>query len=96
MLTLSAYLLDAASELKKASEILFVHRNTVLYRLNKIKKSFWALILQRCLWHTISMLLSRYIVSTNKMHNSIERKYQRCLTENSEASFFMCAFLYPV
>ncbi|MFR8517253.1 MAG: PucR family transcriptional regulator [Emergencia timonensis] len=37
MLTLSAYLLDAASELKKASEILFVHRNTVLYRLNKIK-----------------------------------------------------------
>ncbi len=35
--TLSCYLLDARSGLKAASELLFVHRNTVLYRLNKIR-----------------------------------------------------------
>lgn len=35
--TLCSYLLDAQSELKTASELLYVHRNTVLYRLNKIK-----------------------------------------------------------
>ena len=35
--TLACYLLDAASGLKAASEMLYVHRNTVLYRLNKIK-----------------------------------------------------------
>ena len=35
--TLSTYLLDANSEIKKTSELLFVHRNTILYRLNKVK-----------------------------------------------------------
>ena len=35
--TLCCYLLDARSSLKTAAELLFVHRNTVLYRLNKIR-----------------------------------------------------------
>lgn len=35
--TLTTYLLDADSEIKKTSQLLFVHRNTVLYRLNKVK-----------------------------------------------------------
>lgn len=35
--TLLTYLLDANAEVKATSELLFVHRNTVLYRLNKIR-----------------------------------------------------------
>ena len=35
--TLLTYLLDSGSEVKKTAEMLFVHRNTVLYRLNKIR-----------------------------------------------------------
>ncbi len=35
--TLACYLLDADSVLKKTSELMFVHRNTVLYRLNRIR-----------------------------------------------------------
>ena len=35
--TLLTYLLDANAEVKATSEMLFVHRNTVLYRLNKIR-----------------------------------------------------------
>lgn len=37
MLTLSTYLLDANSEVKKTAELLYIHRNTVLYRLNKVR-----------------------------------------------------------
>lgn len=37
LLTLSTYMLDAGSEVKKTAELLFVHRNTVQYRLSKIK-----------------------------------------------------------
>lgn len=35
--TLLTYLLDSDSEVKKTAEILYVHRNTVLYRLNKAR-----------------------------------------------------------
>lgn len=35
--TLLTYLLDSGGEVKKTAELLFVHRNTVLYRLNKIR-----------------------------------------------------------
>lgn len=35
--TLTTYLLDADSETKKTAELLFVHRNTIQYRLSKIK-----------------------------------------------------------
>ncbi len=35
--TLACYLLDADSMLKKTAELMFVHRNTVLYRLNRIR-----------------------------------------------------------
>jgi len=35
--TLLTYLLDSGSEVKTTAEMLFVHRNTVLYRLNKIR-----------------------------------------------------------
>lgn len=38
MLTLSTYLLDTNSEVKKTAELLYIHRNTVLYRLNKIRE----------------------------------------------------------
>lgn len=37
MKTLICYLLDGASGLKETAELLFVHRNTVLYRLNKLR-----------------------------------------------------------
>lgn len=37
LLTLSTYFLDAGSEIKRAAELLFLHRNTILYRLNKVK-----------------------------------------------------------
>lgn len=37
LLTLSAYMLDADSETKKTAELLFVHRNTIQYRLSKIR-----------------------------------------------------------
>lgn len=37
LLTLSTYLLDANSEVKKTAELLYIHRNTVLYRLNKVR-----------------------------------------------------------
>lgn len=37
METLACYLLDASSGLKAASALLYVHRNTVLYRLHKIR-----------------------------------------------------------
>lgn len=36
--TLSAYYLDCDCKLNKASETLFLHRNTIQYRLNKIKE----------------------------------------------------------
>lgn len=36
--TLSAYLLDAQSNWQKAGELLFVHKNTIKYRLNKIRQ----------------------------------------------------------
>lgn len=36
--TLCCYLLDANSELKAAAQLLYVHRNTVLYRLGKIRE----------------------------------------------------------
>ncbi len=36
--TLCCYLLDADSELKAAAKLLYVHRNTVLYRLGKIRE----------------------------------------------------------
>lgn len=36
--TLECHLLDGDSALKTTAEILFVHRNTVLYRLNKVKE----------------------------------------------------------
>lgn len=36
--TLCCYLLDANSELKAAARLLYVHRNTVLYRLGKIRE----------------------------------------------------------
>lgn len=36
--TLIAYLLDCDSEVKKTAELLFVHRNTILYRLNKVRE----------------------------------------------------------
>ncbi|MGN8713469.1 PucR family transcriptional regulator [Hornefia butyriciproducens] len=35
--TLEVYLLDADHEVKKTSELLYVHRNTVQYRLNRIR-----------------------------------------------------------
>ncbi|QHI71794.1 PucR family transcriptional regulator [Aminipila terrae] len=35
--TLTTYLLDANSETKKTAELLFVHRNTIQYRLSKIR-----------------------------------------------------------
>lgn len=35
--TLLTYLLDSSGEVKKTAEILYVHRNTVLYRLNKAR-----------------------------------------------------------
>lgn len=35
--TLTTYFLDADSEVKKTAELLFVHRNTIQYRLSKIK-----------------------------------------------------------
>ena len=35
--TLLTYLLDSGGEMKKTAEILYVHRNTVLYRLNKAR-----------------------------------------------------------
>ena len=35
--TLLTYLLDANAEVKATSEMLYIHRNTVLYRLNKIR-----------------------------------------------------------
>lgn len=37
LLTLTTYFLDANSESKKTAELLFVHRNTIQYRLSKIK-----------------------------------------------------------
>ncbi|NLY82877.1 MAG: PucR family transcriptional regulator [Clostridiales bacterium] len=36
--TLTVYLLDADSEAKKTAELLYIHRNTVQYRLNKIRE----------------------------------------------------------
>lgn len=36
--TLTAYLLDCDAEVKRTSELLFVHRNTILYRLNKARE----------------------------------------------------------
>ena len=36
--TLAVYLLDADSEVKRTSELLFVHRNTILYRLNQVRE----------------------------------------------------------
>ncbi|MGC2873147.1 PucR family transcriptional regulator [Ihubacter sp. mB4P-1] len=38
VLTLSVHLLDAGGQIKKTAELLHTHRNTVLYRLNKMKK----------------------------------------------------------
>lgn len=35
--TLLTYLLDSGSEVKRTAELLYVHRNTVLYRLNKAR-----------------------------------------------------------
>ena len=35
--TLTTYYLDTSSEVKKTAQLLFVHRNTVQYRLTKIK-----------------------------------------------------------
>ena len=37
VLTLTTYMLDADSEVKKTAELLFVHRNTIQYRLSKIR-----------------------------------------------------------
>ena len=37
MPTLITYLLDCNSEIKATADTLYVHRNTVLYRLNKIR-----------------------------------------------------------
>ena len=36
--TLAVYWLDADSDTKKTGELMFLHRNTIQYRLNKIKK----------------------------------------------------------
>lgn len=36
--TLAAYLIDADSQLHKTAELTFLHRNTVIYRLNKTKE----------------------------------------------------------
>ena len=38
MHTLCTYLLDAQRDLQKTSELLFVHRNTVKYRLKRISE----------------------------------------------------------
>lgn len=35
--TLCIHMLDGDSEVKRTAKIMFLHRNTVLYRLNKIK-----------------------------------------------------------
>ena len=36
--TLAVYLIDADSQLNRTSELTFLHRNTVIYRLNKAKE----------------------------------------------------------
>ena len=35
--TLAVYLIDADSQLSKTAELTFLHRNTVIYRLNKAR-----------------------------------------------------------
>ena len=37
MPTLITFLLDCNSEIKATADIMFIHRNTVLYRLNKMR-----------------------------------------------------------
>lgn len=61
--TLCCYLLDAGAELKTASELLYVHRNTVLYRLNKIKSLLGFDIAKMPQAYDVYMAVSLYRIS---------------------------------
>lgn len=60
METLTCYLLDASSSLKAASELLYVHRNTVLYRLNKIRDLLGCDLAKMPMAYDIYMAVSLY------------------------------------
>lgn len=61
--TLSCYLLDADTALKTASQLLFVHRNTVLYRLNKIKELLGCDLTKMPMAYDIYLAVSLYRLS---------------------------------
>ncbi len=64
--TLCCYLLDADSGLKKTSELLFVHKNTALYRLNKVRRLLGCDLLHMPMAYDIYMAVSLYRLDQEK------------------------------